>query len=464
MNAPYAIAGLIAELGSVPHLADADDIRQFARQYFTADQALRRRAQEQVADLVLRPRNADELARCVSLAFRYRVPLTLAAGRTAEDGASIPLEGGIQLDMTGIAGLIGQKPGSVRVLAGTRMAEIDRHLLPAGWELRQYPTLRAQATIGGFIAGGIGGGVGSCNWGMLPERGNILGLQVMSIEAEPRLLELRGRDIDLALAAAGTNGIITEVELPTAPAWEWQEITVGFPGFHAAAEFAVRLGHEDAMPRKLISLLEWPLPELMRGFPARIQEGHSAVNCMIAAPFRESFEDLVAECGGLVVAEAREGDGQQPLSDFAWGHVLHQVRRNGHNRTGVAAIFGPEDLLGDLLRVQRRFGTPSPLAAEIVRMDGQVAAIGSPLAPGDDAETAASLVATLRHDGIALREGRLSRQPFHVRKFGERDRAFKQEMDPQGLLNPGRLSFDMGEATPLRQRPEGGGWSFRRAT
>ena len=53
-------------------------------------------------------------------------------------------------------------------------------------------------------------------WGT--SMGAVTALQVMTVEAEPRLIELRGKDILKVMHAYGVNGIITEVEVPLAPA------------------------------------------------------------------------------------------------------------------------------------------------------------------------------------------------------------------------------------------------------
>ncbi len=80
----------------------------------------------------------------------------------------------------------------------------------------------ATATIGGFIAGGSGG-VGSCTWGALRDLGNIIRLRVVTMEAEPRILEFTGEELHRVSHAYGTNGIITEIEMPLAPAYDWVE-------------------------------------------------------------------------------------------------------------------------------------------------------------------------------------------------------------------------------------------------
>jgi len=57
----------------------------------------------------------------------------------------------------------------------------------------------------------------------------------MTLEAEPRRLELTGEDLHKAVHAYGTNGVITEVEMPLTARYDRVEAIVGFDSFHAAA-------------------------------------------------------------------------------------------------------------------------------------------------------------------------------------------------------------------------------------
>ena len=101
-------------------------------------------------------------------------------------------------------------PGRVVAEPGAVIAAIDKETRPhSGQEMRLHPSTYNTASIGGFIAGGSGG-VGSIRWGGLRAYGNILGLKVITCEAEPRILDLRGPDILKVAHAYGTNGIIVE--------------------------------------------------------------------------------------------------------------------------------------------------------------------------------------------------------------------------------------------------------------
>lgn len=130
----------------------------------------------------------------------------------------MPLQGGVVLDLSRLDQVLWCKPNAARMQAGAKLIDIDRHTSAAvGGELRFHPSTRRTATIGGFIAGGSSG-IGSCTYGMLREAGNVLALRIVTMEAEPRILELRGDDIARVNHAYGTKGVITELEMPLAPA------------------------------------------------------------------------------------------------------------------------------------------------------------------------------------------------------------------------------------------------------
>src|SRR5690606_17548478 len=108
------------------------------------------------------------------------------------------------------------------------------------------------ASIAGFIAGGSGG-IGSINWGGLRDLGNVLRLRVATMEATPRILDIAGWDLLKVLHAYGTNGIITEVEMPLAPAYDWIDVIAGFDDWMDAVRFGNDLARQDGILTKLIS-------------------------------------------------------------------------------------------------------------------------------------------------------------------------------------------------------------------
>ena len=74
----------------------------------------------------------------------------------------------------------------MRAEAGVILEKLDEQTIHAvGGEMRFHPSTYRMASLGGFIAGGSGG-VGSIRWGGLRAFGNLLGLKVITAEAEPR--------------------------------------------------------------------------------------------------------------------------------------------------------------------------------------------------------------------------------------------------------------------------------------
>src|SRR5205823_7356791 len=103
--------------------------------------------------------------------------------------------GGIILNLINLDKVVSIKPDRVRAESGIILEKLDEATKHAvNGELRFHPSTYRMATLGGFIAGGSGG-VGSIRWGGLRNFGNILGLKVITCEAEPRVLDLIGPDI-----------------------------------------------------------------------------------------------------------------------------------------------------------------------------------------------------------------------------------------------------------------------------
>jgi hypothetical protein len=397
-----------------------------------------------VADVVVAPGNKVEITRVIAAAVKHRIPITARGGGTANYGQSVPLRGGILLDMTRLAGVRWVRPGTVRALAGTIIADLDDAARAIGWELRLHPTTKTTATIGGYVAGGTGG-VGSAAWGALRDHGNISALEVVTAEDNPRTIELRGRDTALVHHAYGANCIITEVEMPLVPAWPWTEVIVAFPDFMQTVRFGVKLALTTGIVKNLISIQEWPTPRLIKPLGDLVPEGHSMVSILLASPCRQDFDELLEEFGGKLVCATPEGQGpyKVPLYEFAFGHTLLQVQATNPRLTLIEGFFHDDDLIGQIERVRQVVGRLGPMRLELRRWGAKLAASGSPFVVFENEEQMAEIVRLMQSAGASVANSHAS----NVRAVGkkditERDTAFKLSSDPHGLLNPGRFEAD----------------------
>jgi FAD/FMN-containing dehydrogenase len=442
-----AIDELVADLAGIACATDPVTIRRKSRDWYSISPLLRKSLEGKLADVIVTPRSKDDVLRVMAAAAKRRIPITARGGGTANYGQSVPLHGGIVLDMTGLAGVLWVRPGAVRAYSGTLMSTIDEETRKNGWELRFHPTTRRTATLGGFVAGGTGG-PGSAAYGVLRDRGNIAAVEIISMEEEPRIIELRGRDVHLAHHAYGATGIVTEIEMPLAPAWDWMEAIVAFPTYMQAVRFGIAVGNSDGLVKKLLSVHEWPTPHLMRDLHDIVPDGHAMISTMVADISWRDFGEMAEEFGGTIVASSPEGRGAygRPIYEFAFGHALFEVQKSEPRRTAIEGLFHAHDLVAQVERVHRKLNGIGPLRMELRRWDGRLVGSGSPYFLFESEKQIADIARLMQEEGVIVANPHMSA----VRAVGKKemtaaDSAFKRKMDPHNLLNPGRFDLEAGE-------------------
>ncbi len=71
---------------------------------------------------------------------------------------------------------------------------------------------------------------------------------------------MTGADLAKVMHAYGTNGVITEVEMPLTAAYDWVDVIVGFDTFMDGARFADALGAQDGILLKELGVIAAPVP------------------------------------------------------------------------------------------------------------------------------------------------------------------------------------------------------------
>ncbi len=454
-----SIKALCEDLGDIPFTTDPTILRRKSRDQFVISPLLRGELAGHVAEIVVTPRDKDEVARAVSAAVKHRIPITPRGGGTANYGQSVPLHGGMVLDMIEFNKILSIENAVIRAQAGANMAAMEAAARAKGWELRIFPSTIASSTIGGFVSGGSGG-VGSAMWGMLRDRGNISAIEVMSAEETPRVFDLSGDDVELVHHAYGANAIITEIELPLGPAWDWRACIVAFPAFDSALRFGMQLARETGLLRRLASVHEWPIPNLMRELKGVVPQNHSMVICFIAPPSLCSFQSMVNEFDGQIVADhgLDEMPFGAPLHEFCYGHGLRQIQKTAPTFTGLQGMFRGPAMLDSIHAVRAKVSHEEPFRLELFWSDGEVVAMGSPQIAYRDPLQMATLVALVQASGgVVANSHTTGVREVGIKRITPRDVAFKREMDPHGLLNPGKLNLDGVMESTLQTS----GWRFR---
>jgi hypothetical protein len=434
------VSDFVSQLGDIPFDTAQNVLLAKSRDFFWYSPILKLQLTDCVGEVVVTPRSEADVVTVARLCVAARLPLTVRGGGTGNYGQAVPLHGGVVLDMIGMRNIHPVVDGTIRVGPGAKLKDIDTQARPAGWELRMFPSTYRTATVGGFIAGGSGG-VGSIAHGVLKERGSILGARVVTLEPEPRVLNLRGFEANKVQHAYGTNGIITELELPLAPVQQWLDIAVTFTDFMQLAQFCEQLGSTDGIAKKLITAVAWPIPRYFGTLRAELPAGSALGIFMIAAASIIPFEELLEEAGGRIVYLQTEREiaaaGAVPIYEYTWNHTTLQVLKRDKDVTYLQSAFPNLALVNEMIRT---FGDEVMMHLEFIRMGGAPVIRALQVVRYTTAERLSEIIRIHEERGCAVFNphtyiledgGRYVTDPAQL--------AFKQLADPFGLLNPGKM-------------------------
>lgn len=430
-------------------------VRQKSRDFFWYSPVLKRQLNKVTGEAVVTPRSEEEVKAVLAAAYAHGVPVTPRGAGTGNYGQAMPLKGGIVLELMAMNRILWAKPSVVRAEAGIKLIDLDAQLRKmVGGEIRFHPSTLRTASLGGFVAGGSGG-VGSCTWGGLREPGNLLGLKLITMEAEPRVIELRGTEITKANHAYGTTGIITEIEMGLAPAHDWVDVVVSFPSLMAAARFTDTFTRMDGVPKKLTCVVPAPLPQRhFRQWGAKVPEGESVACLMVAPDFVEVLAPVIAGHGGRVIHREPTAEAAVPLYEHSWNHTTLQILKTDKTITYLQALFPAPNHLELIARLEKQFGDEVLFHLEFVRFSGTVCAVGLQIVRFTTEERLEEIMRLHEEAGAPIfNPHTYTLEDGGMKRVDEEQLEFKRRTDPKGLLNPGKMAaWDDPDWTPGRAK------------
>ena len=421
-------------------------IKSKSRDFFWYSPVLKDRLDHVVADFVVSPRSEAEVIEILKVCYEHDCPVTTRGAGTGNYGQAMPLAGGCVMHLRHMDRVREVAPGRVVVEPGCLLKDLDAACIEqSGQEIRMFSSTWATATIGGFIAGGSGG-VGSCTWGSLRDLGNIIRLRVVTMEAEPRVLEFRGEELARVSHAYGTNGIITEVEIPLAPHYEWVEIFVAMTDFPAAAQLANDLGNEDGILIKLASVYEAPIAHeyFQRVRPHVVPSDH-LVGLMVAPHGMDAFETFLARRpGARLIWRSDAPDWARepgPVFEYGWNHTTLRALKVDSSITYLQVRYGFPDHLETIERIRAAFPDGEVMQhLELLKEQGKSMFAGLSMV---------KFTTEARLDEIIRLHEEMGAMIFNPHRYtleeggrqtvDDRQLTFKREADPKGLLNPGKM-------------------------
>ena len=428
-----------------------------------------------LAGAVVRPTTTEQVSAVLSLCHAADVPVTPAAGRSGVCGGSIPLDGGISLDLTGLDAIVDVDETSLTltVEAGVFGPDLERHLagVSSGYTLGHWPQSMDLSTVGGWLAC-RGAGQYSTRYGKIEDM--VRGLTV--VLADGTVIETEGTGpraatgpnlTQLFVGSEGTLGVITRATLaihPIAPAEQ-----------RAAFSFATFDEGLDACRR---ILRRGATPAVLRLYDARESQRNFDVDGNVLIVLDEADPAIVEATMGIVSEECATAAPLDVALVERWmGHRNDVSALRPLWESGVVVdtieMAGPWASLPEVTRtiIAALQSVPGTIVASVHQshayLDGACLyftfAGRTPDRPDEpdaarDADDAyyrdcwAAATEAIERSGSAISHHHgvgLNRSRFMAGAIGSAFstlRAIKAALDPKAILNPGKLGLGDSEA------------------
>jgi FAD/FMN-containing dehydrogenase len=439
---------LEAAIEALSHL-DIDlnpaSLKSRSRDFFWYSPVLKDRLDHVIADFAVSPKSEAEVIEVLKVCHAFDVPVTARGTGTGNYGQAMPLAGGCILHLHKMNAIKDIQPGRLVVEPGALLKDIDAACIAhSSQELRMFSSTWATATIGGFIAGGSGG-VGSVHWGALRDVGNIIRLRVVTMEAEPRSIEITGDDLHRVSHAYGTNGIITEIEIPLAQAYDWVGMFVTFDDFEAATRYAFDLASCDGLLLKLVTVFEAPIAhDYFQRVKPHVTPDQTVLALMVAPQSMPGFETFTKGYPGAeVIFYSSDNDWPRdpgPVFEYGWNHTTLRALKFDPSITYLQVGFGTQDPVDLVMRLKAEFSPEVLHHLEVTRQGGKVGIGGLSLVKFTSEARLDEIIRIHEEMGAPIyNPHRYTLEEGGRQAVDQRQLDFKREADPKGLLNPGKM-------------------------
>lgn len=431
-------------------------------------------------EAVVRPRTRDEVVTTLRWSMEHGIGVVPYGAGTGVCGGALPVSGAVTLDLKGLnrIGELDEVSGTVTVEPGVTGQSLEDHLAHRGWTLGHFPSSIHASTIGGFLAV-RSAGQASAFYGKLED--TVVGLEVVLADGTvvtyaPRPQSAAGPDlVRLFLGGEGTTGIITSATLRI---WPRPDVAVDrgllFPDIPSALGACREFLRTGLRPHvyRLYDEADTALVFGSQGLEVpRFDADHQGCLCIIGAEGTESVARFVGETARRIMIDHGAHDlGAGPGEH--WRAHRHDVSYRFADYVKPGGAFGDAVML-DTMEVAAVWSRLVPLYEAVRAALDQhcdlVLAHFSHVYPegssiyftlgavndGDeeralaryDAAWEAGMRATLEaggttthHHGVGL-----LRAPWLAEDLGgggwEVLGRVKRALDPQGLLNPGKLGL-----------------------
>jgi FAD binding domain len=437
-----SLADLVADparVSTVPQVID-----RLSSDFYWYSPILRKLLDGKIADVVVHPITVKEIQDVLRYCYDHDIPVTARGSGTGNYGQSVPLHGGVLLDLSRMDQIESIGPDGVAICQpGVRLGVLETEARKAGWELRCYPSTIAKASVGGFVAGGSGG-IGSVAHGGLRDFGTVQAIDVVTMEDPPRMIHHEGEGVHDILHAWGTNGIIARIWLKLTPSVDWGQCTVAFDTFDLAFDFSERIANSDEWTKRLVTVFEWPIPSFLSPVRKLVADGKALIFLLISEEQRPLLESAAREAGGVVTfSEPYIGLRTNPLlSDYTWNHTTLWAMKFDSAYTYLQCGFNPSIARQQFSLLKQRFGDEFLFHLEFMKNGQGVVVPGSiPVVRFSTEERLNEMIDYCREIGVSVANPHVNNVEGGGRYRSDNAQLMaKYRYDAKGLLNPGKMA------------------------
>jgi len=419
-----------------------------------------------LADMIVFPSSKEEISEVLAVANEMRIPLTPVGGGAGTCGGTLPIYGGIQLDLKRLNKIypIDEVSMTVRVEAGVVGIDLEEEVNRLGYTLGHTPTSLRASNVGGFIATRSGGSMSSL-YGKIEDL--TLGLEVVlpngaiiNLKSVPR--HSVGPDLrQLFIGSEGVLGIITEATLRLFPIPEERRFrSYSFPDVHSGLE-AIRQIFREGITPSIVRLYDPEDAAMAFSMHFEFEEGH----CMLllgfdGTPAKNELEER--KCVEICSSKDGTDHGEGPSKRW-WEHRYDMYYPTRLTTSGFAVgdtidIVATYDKLENIYYAMKEAMEAHDAIvmshfSHMYQNGGSIYMIF--FSSRATAEDAWATYKKIWDDGVAacLREGGtmshqhgvgLSRSTYTEDELGSAFQVLKQikeVLDPNGIMNPGKLGL-----------------------
>jgi D-lactate dehydrogenase (cytochrome) len=413
-------------------------------------------------DAVAFAQSTEEVSAIVKICARHKIPVIAYGTGTAIEGHVQALRGGVCIDLSGMDRIVEVNPEDMdcTVQAGVTRKQLESHLRDTGLFFPVDPG--ADASLGGMAATSASG-TNAVRYGTMKE--NVLSLQV--VMADGRIIRTgtrakkssAGYDLThLFIGSEGTLGIITEVTLRLHGLQEAISSAVcSFPSVDDAINMVI-LTIQSGIPIARIELLDGLMMHAINRYskmdypeqPHLFLEFHgSAASVKEQA---EAVQELASEFGGGNFSWATRSEERNRLWQARHDAYPSALQLQPGTRAITTDVCVPISRLAECIRETRadidRASMPIVMLGHVGDGNFHLAILPHPDRP-EDIEEAEALNHRLVRRALAM-DGTCSGEhgigQGKIRFLEEQNpegvvlmRQLKQTLDPDNLLNPGKV-------------------------